>query len=410
MLNKSIVDMNNFPSSDQKTNSIVPQLCHPFVNFPSPDEIEILWKLVSLSDRSESSLTKCFVQAWDKSPLATLRVMFYCRDCRKGKGEKRFFRLFYGWLSKNAQKTAQKNIPLIPYYGSYKDLLEIFCDSPLRNDMVRYYCNVLRSDIASLEEHLPINIAAKYAPSEGKKYDLRFNITSDFIKELSMSARLYRKQMLTPLRNVLSSKGILVEPLMCANRWDEIKTVPKEAFKKYKSALRKHSVVPIPGQKIDHESKMKGKDILFCFDDIENDELIEFCFNSNIVSFSENPVIHRLKGRDLACVKKQIKKKNQGMLNIKNLERLLENKEPSRLVIVTKRLIERLSELKNTKIIIWDTSKSKFDIFDEREKNSYVVHSFDRNVLSMLIEDLELTKKNYLSRIFFSPRYSQISI
>jgi hypothetical protein len=76
--------------------------------------------------------------SWKESPLDTLKLIFQARwsnnhdltnhhrDCRGGKGEKKLFYQALFWLGKNHPAVLSKNLPLIPLFGKWKDLLLFF--------------------------------------------------------------------------------------------------------------------------------------------------------------------------------------------------------------------------------------------------------------------------------------------
>ena len=79
--------------------------------------------------------------AWTESPLITLKIMFHIRDCRGGRGEKEIFRQFIRWLDYKAPMALYTNFSNIPFYGSFKDFMEVYgeCSTVTRQKIVQHF-------------------------------------------------------------------------------------------------------------------------------------------------------------------------------------------------------------------------------------------------------------------------------
>lgn len=188
----------------------------------------------ALRNTEEDVLLKFIEDSWKIDSLDTLKIMFYTRDCRGGKGERKPFVIFYKWLLQNHLSTAEKNAEYIPQFGYYKDLLQIFAGGDYQKFMVKFYCTQLRLDQKSEGS---ISLAGKYAPSEGKVFDRKFKIVRNFRKELQMSPKEYR-EMLVELRRKLD----IVETKMSSNNFCAIDygKVPSRATVLYKDSFAKN--------------------------------------------------------------------------------------------------------------------------------------------------------------------------
>lgn len=175
-------------------------------------------------------------RAWNCDRLDTLKLIFHLRDCRGGKGEKKQFQNCLKWLSNKSADDLRRNLHLVPEFGYYKDLLTLE-KTPLENDVVTLLVTQLKKDYALLNtpEANKISLVAKWAPSEGLKYN---HLVRKIYRGLGITAREYRKEYLVPLRRHLK----IVETLMCQRQWDEInfKYLPSVALFRYKEAFLKH--------------------------------------------------------------------------------------------------------------------------------------------------------------------------
>ena len=182
-------------------------------------------------------------ESWKQSPLDTIRLIFYIRDCRGGKGEKLIFRASCRWLLRHHLVDLNRNFQHIPFYGSWKDVLQTFLGTSFEGTIVKFYAQQLQSDKKKLgtSDQKTIDIgAAKYAPNESSSFDKSHNIVIKLCNELGVNKAQYRKDYLRPLR---SSQIKIVEELMCGGEWEEIDfgQVPSIAFNRYRKAFEKHT-------------------------------------------------------------------------------------------------------------------------------------------------------------------------
>lgn len=70
------------------------------------------------------SLETFLSESWQENKLHTLKLVFYLRDCRGGKGERDLFYNCCKWFKKSGkQKYLDCNVEHIPFYGRWSDLL-----------------------------------------------------------------------------------------------------------------------------------------------------------------------------------------------------------------------------------------------------------------------------------------------
>lgn len=191
----------------------------------------------------ESKLFEFLEAAWRESPLDTLKIVFYIRDCRGGKGERAIFRSCMQWLIRNHKQQVLHNLPLVVEYGRWEDLLW-FIDGTEQHDsdvsaaVIKMFAQKLGEDLANMKQGNPISICAKWAPSEKGKHDRKFGAVALICRELGISKQEYRTQYLGPLREYLK----IVERLMCLKRWTEIdyNKVPSIAMHRLKKSFAKN--------------------------------------------------------------------------------------------------------------------------------------------------------------------------
>jgi hypothetical protein len=185
-------------------------------------------------------LEELLERSWEVSPRDTLRTMFYVRDCRGGKGERKIFFDFMVWLWRHHREYFEKNLPCIPFYGCFKDLRKIVetgnsisqekgwsLESDFEKMIVSYWCEVLGKDVEALNRNENITLAAKWVPIQNGK----------FCREMKLTHKLFRRMV-----RLLREKLDIVECKMSAGEWDKIyfERVCSLSMKKYSNAFRKH--------------------------------------------------------------------------------------------------------------------------------------------------------------------------
>ena len=194
----------------------------------------------ALRNTPEDKMRTVTREAWETNRLYTLKLLFHLRWCRGGKGERNMFRIAIDELIKiGAGRHVLANLENIPFFGYWKDLLNLF-GTELESDMVKMYTAQLCEDRRNLEvgDSQLVTLAGKWAPSEGKDFDKTHKAVAKFCRALSINKAQYRKQYAVPLRKHLR----IVETQMCDQDWSAInyEHLPSLARLKYAKAFRKH--------------------------------------------------------------------------------------------------------------------------------------------------------------------------
>lgn len=158
-----------------------------------------------------------FLAAFAKDPTATLRILFWSRDCRGGAGSRFSFVEIIKYLQENNPSVFSQIFKFIPIYGYWKDIFKNLSPS---KELVSYICDTLIDE----QDH---SLLAKYIPRKGLWF-----------------AELRKHMKLSPseFRHYIVNKTQVVENYMCARKWSDIdySTVPSVANKMYSNAFRKH--------------------------------------------------------------------------------------------------------------------------------------------------------------------------
>ena len=89
--------------------------------------LDLNFKLSSLRNVSEDLIWSEFLKAYNEDPVMATVWLFFARDVRQGCGERRVFRVIISRLAYENPNMVVNLLGLIPEYGRWDDLLEIFC-------------------------------------------------------------------------------------------------------------------------------------------------------------------------------------------------------------------------------------------------------------------------------------------
>jgi len=217
----------------------------------------------------EAKILRLFAESYKVNPINTLKILFYTRDPRGGKGEKDITFSILSYLHLQCPKTYHSNvIKLIKDYGCAKDFKKIIniigiegsqpeiqhYAETLQNDykiVQKYNAKILSNDakiskndanIVDIAEKIPkreaISLYAKYAPKQHKKTVFYLHLRdymfpsqqSPVNKSHYQGDKLYR-QMISKINRYLD----VVECKMSSKSWSDIKysAVPSQAMRIY---------------------------------------------------------------------------------------------------------------------------------------------------------------------------------
>ena len=201
------------------------------------NRVNLFFKTVRYLKKED--LVNYLEKSWEESPQDTLKIIFYNRDCRGGKGEKKLFYDSLEWLYSKDIEMLMRNLNYISEYGYGKDYWELVERVPeLKLEVCKLFAEYLIEDKNKLERGESVSIISKWAPSEGKKYDKKHNVVDLIRGFLDVSKRDYRKYYISPLRKHID----IVERKMCAQEWSKIKysAVPSVAMNKSRKIFIEH--------------------------------------------------------------------------------------------------------------------------------------------------------------------------
>lgn len=115
----------------------------------------------SLRNASNDRITRLFEDSYNVDKLIATKTLFYLRDIREGLGERETFRTLLNYAAKNHPECIRPNIKYIETFGRYDDLYSLI-DTPLEKDMWVYVKEQLNKDITNMRANKPVSLLAKW--------------------------------------------------------------------------------------------------------------------------------------------------------------------------------------------------------------------------------------------------------
>lgn len=129
--------------------------------------LDLFSRAGAMRNACETDITELFMRAYAEDPDTAMKIMFYIRDIRGGIGERRVFRAMAAWLAHFDPGAIVRNMEYIPEFGRFDDLVELAvsgCPEPsaAASEVIKQQ---LEKDVAGMEQVEGISLLAKWLPS-----------------------------------------------------------------------------------------------------------------------------------------------------------------------------------------------------------------------------------------------------
>lgn len=206
------------------------------LNTTSDPRLDLFGTIGALRNADDLRVCSLFDEAYKYDPLFATKIAFYARDVRGGLGERKTFRTIIRHMAEHHPEALRPNLDLIGVFGRYDDLYCLI-GTPMEDDMWIAMKKQFEEDKANMADGKAISLLAKWiktADASSKETRKLGILTAQKlgypVYNFKRIVRYMRKQI-----------GV-VESLMSAGRWDEIKypEVPSRAMMIYRNAFMKH--------------------------------------------------------------------------------------------------------------------------------------------------------------------------
>ena len=196
------------------------------------DCLDLFATIGALRRESEEEIVSRFMRAYTENKDAAMKLLFYARDIRGGLGERRVFRTILKWLSCNEPESLRKNLYYIAEYGRFDDLMVLF-GTPLEKDMLNYIKTQLYRDLEGMENGKDVSLLAKWLPSVNASNGETKRLAKKVARFLKLDDAAYRK-LLVRLRAHIR---IIENNLRERDYTFDYEKQPSKAMFKYRNAF-----------------------------------------------------------------------------------------------------------------------------------------------------------------------------
>jgi len=158
--------------------------------------LDLFATIGALRNAEDNEIISRFIKAYTEDNNMAMKILFFARDIRGGLGERRVFRSIWKWLSLHEAESVRKNITNVPEYGRFDDLLSLL-DGPCEKDMLSFIKEKLDKDLAALKIGESVSLLAKWLPSVNTSNKDTVKRAKKLAKALGFSDAEYRKVLVS---------------------------------------------------------------------------------------------------------------------------------------------------------------------------------------------------------------------
>ena len=158
--------------------------------------LDLFATIGALRNAEDSEIISRFIKAYTEDRNMAMKILFFARDIRGGLGERSVFRSIWKWLSAHESDSARKNITNVPEYGRFDDLLSLL-DGPCEKDVILFIKEQLEKDLSALKTGESVSLLAKWLPSVNTSNKDTVKKAKKIAKALGFSDVEYRKVLVS---------------------------------------------------------------------------------------------------------------------------------------------------------------------------------------------------------------------
>ncbi|MCL2153921.1 MAG: DUF2828 domain-containing protein [Oscillospiraceae bacterium] len=164
----------------------------------SSDCLDLFATIGALRRETETEINARFDRAWAENADIAMKTLFFARDIRGGLGERHVFRTILRNMAYNRADTIAKNLWAVPEFGRFDDLLALL-DTPAKYIALEYISSQFNEDMAALKNDGDVSLLGKWLPSVNAHNANTIRYGKMISKALGLAEAEYRKS-LTALR------------------------------------------------------------------------------------------------------------------------------------------------------------------------------------------------------------------
>ena len=199
------------------------------------DCLDLFATIGALRNAGDQEIIARFSRAYAEDRDLAMKMLFYSRDIRGGLGERRVFRTILKYLADAQAESVRKNLHYVSEYGRWDDLTVLF-GTACEKDAVKVIRKQLLQDLEALKRDENVSLLAKWLPSVNTSNAETVKNGKLMAKALDMTEMKYRKT-LSLLRNRIR---IIENNLRQKDYTFEYSAQPSRAMLKYRKAFRRN--------------------------------------------------------------------------------------------------------------------------------------------------------------------------
>ena len=158
--------------------------------------LDLFATIGALRNAEDNEIISRFIKAYTEDNNMAMKILFFARDIRGGLGERRVFRSIWKWLSLHEAESVRRNITNVPEYGRFDDLLSLL-GGPCEKDMLSFIKEQLDKDLAALKIGESVSLLAKWLPSVNTSNKDTVKMAKKLAKAMGFSDAEYRKVLVS---------------------------------------------------------------------------------------------------------------------------------------------------------------------------------------------------------------------
>lgn len=160
------------------------------------DCLDLFYRIGALRNSvSDEEIEKLAERAYAENPLKAMKIFFFARDIRGGLGERRVFRVIMKYMAEYHSESVRKNLELFSEYGRWDDLVMLYGENSLKNDIISVIKKQLTKDIEDMQAGKDVSLLAKWLPSVNTSSERTRILARKICAELGYSEKNYRKTL-----------------------------------------------------------------------------------------------------------------------------------------------------------------------------------------------------------------------
>ena len=158
------------------------------------DCLDLFATIGALRHQCESEIEARFMRAFTENRDIAMKLLFFARDIRGGLGERRVFRVILNWLAENEPASLRKNLEYVAEYGRFDDLLALM-GTKCEKDMLDVLKKQFDADNEALKAGGEVSLLGKWLPSVNASNKDTVFYAKRIAKHFGMPDAAYRKAL-----------------------------------------------------------------------------------------------------------------------------------------------------------------------------------------------------------------------